>query len=516
MQRTTTSHGGTVAAGHTETARAASEVLRAGGNAFDAAVTAMFCACVAEPILASLGGGGFMTARPWDDAPLVYDFFTQTPIHKQPSEAIDFSPILADFGTARQTFHIGLGAIATPGMVRGIFQIHRELCTMPLPSLIQPAIRLANQGVRVNPFQHLIAEIVSPILFASEQALALHASPVDPHRLIQEGELHRQPELADFLDCLGREGEGLFYAGEAGQHLIADCRRQGGQLRQADLDDYRVIRRQPLSQAYRNARLLTNPLPSLGGTLVTFGLSLLESQPLPEMPLGGERHLRTLCRAMCLTQQLRNQQSGDLGRLLDPQLRQAYCRILAEGGVCRRGTTQISIADRQGNLASVTLSNGEGAGYVIPGTGIMPNNMLGEEDLNPRGFQRWPENRRLASMMAPSLLLFDDGRVVVTGSGGSNRIRSVILQVISNLVDFGLPLQQAIEQPRLHFEGDLLSLEPLHSPRVASLLEDEFPHQQRWERPSLFFGGAHTVMIDSDQGLQGAGDPRRGGVARVC
>jgi gamma-glutamyltranspeptidase/glutathione hydrolase len=152
----------------------------------------------------------------------------------------------------------------------------------------------------------------------------------------------------------------------------------------------------------------------------------------------------------------------------------------------------------------------------MPGTGIMLNNMLGEEDLNPRGFHRWPEDRRIASMMAPSLLLSDDGSAVATGSGGSNRIRSAILQVLLNLTDFGLPLEQAVNRPRIHFESGLLNLEPEQQPAVLRALGNEFPQQKLWEDHNLFFGGAHSVRRDARGRLSGVGDPRRGGVSRLA
>ncbi|OQX43440.1 MAG: Gamma-glutamyltranspeptidase, partial [Candidatus Sedimenticola endophacoides] len=116
---------GIVAAGHPVTAGAAAEVLKAGGNAFDAALAAIFASCVAEPVLASLGGGGFLMAHQYSGQTQLYDFFVQTPKRKPPLEGIDFYPILADFGTAQQEFHIGLGSIATPGVIRGLFAVHR-------------------------------------------------------------------------------------------------------------------------------------------------------------------------------------------------------------------------------------------------------------------------------------------------------------------------------------------------------------------------------------------------------
>ena len=164
---------GIVAAGHESTAEAAAEILGAGGNAFDAALAALFASCVAEPVLASLGGGGFMLAQSRGKAPILYDFFTQTPGHKSPHNEIDFYPILADFGTAQQEFHIGIGSIAVPGMIKGVSNIHQELCRLPLKEIIQPACGLAREGVRINAFQHYISDIVSPIIRSSPAALTM-------------------------------------------------------------------------------------------------------------------------------------------------------------------------------------------------------------------------------------------------------------------------------------------------------------------------------------------------------
>jgi gamma-glutamyltranspeptidase/glutathione hydrolase len=179
-----------------------------------------------------------------------------------------------------------------------------------------------------------------------------------------------------------------------------------------------------------------------------------------------------------------------------------------------RGTTHMSVADRWGNVASLTVSNGEGCGHIVPGTGIMLNNMLGEEDLNPHGFQQWQLNTRLSSMMAPALIRKNDGTIIALGSGGSNRIRSAILQVIVNLLDYDMPLYEAVQHPRLHLENDLLSLEPGFDEEVLKTLLKDYPARKRWSEQSLFFGGVHAVQIN-DGGFVGAGDARRGGEACV-
>lgn len=504
---------GVIAAGHDKTAEAATLVMEAGGNAFDAAIAALCAACVAEPVLASLGGGGFLLAKTPTGEPLLYDFFTQTPRQKRPEPDTDLYPVLVDFGDAIQEFHIGMGAIATPGAIAGLFAVHRELCRLPLGELAAPAASYARNGIELNPFQQHIATIVEPILRASEDSFAPHASPSRPSQLANAGETVRQPDLADSLEALAHEGAGLLYGGDWGERLIRDCADGGGHLGMEDLSAYRVVERPPLAGVYRGHRIFTNPPPALGGPLILFALRLLSEIELSACQRGDARHLHAIATAMKLTQQMRRDGEEGTDPKDDP-LAAELLSIMRHEAIFRRGTTQISIADREGNLASLTLSNGEGTGYVLPGTGIQLNNMLGEEDINPHGFHKWPPNRRISSMMSPTLLDLGDGNWVVTGSSGSNRIRSAILQVLCNLVDFGLPLEEAVAAPRAHYEGDLLNLEPPVSKEVLTALQGQWPRIKRWNGTSVFFGGAHSISLGPGGMLAGAGDPRRGGVVR--
>jgi gamma-glutamyltranspeptidase/glutathione hydrolase len=505
-----TTHG-TIAAGHERSAEAGISALRAGGNAFDAAVAALCAACVAEPVLASLGGGGFLLARPAGGAPVVYDFFTQTPRVRRREGDTELYPVEVDFGDARQEFHIGKGAIATPGVIAGIQAIHGELCRLPLAELLAPASRWAREGVEINGFQHRFASIIEPILRATPEAFAVHASPRGPERLARPGERVPQPDLADALEAIAAEGGSPLYQGPWGERLAADCAAGGGHLTPDDLQAYRVVRREPIARDYRAGRVYTNPPPALGGGLILFALGLLSEVELGAMRRRGAGHLHALAKAMELTQRLRREGRPEGAPGEDP-LAARLVELMRREALFRRGTTQISVADQEGNLASLTLSNGEGCGYVLPGTGIMMNNMLGEEDINPHGFNCWPANRRMSSMMSPTLLELPDGAWVVTGSSGSNRIRSAILQVLVNLADFGLPLAEAVAAPRIHFEGGLLNLEPPVGEDTLRRLAQRWPRMQLWTSQSVFYGGAHSVQLGPGGGLAGAGDQRRGGV----
>ncbi len=510
-----------VAAGHPDTAAAAAAAIGAGGNAFDGAVAALAAACVAEPVLASLGGGGFLHARPAGETPLVLDFFTQTPRSQAPTAGLDFYPVHADFGDATQEFHIGRGAMATPGAVAGLFAIHERLCRLSIADLLAPAQSLARRGVTVNAVQRGIAAIVEPILRADASTFARFASPAQPQRLAAVGEQVPWPDFATALQALADAGPALLHGGPWAEQLAADCVAGGGHLTVADLSGYRVETRPPLTLDYRDARLFLNPPPSVGGALLALTLELLSEIPLDNTAFGSPAHRLALATAMAATADVRaalapgqlpgaTERAGQRGRL--------SARVEALGLqplLFRRGTTQISIADTDGNLASLTLSNGEGAGYVLPGTGIIMNNMLGESDLAGGGFHQWPADTRVGSMMCPTLVAHAEGGWTVTGSSGSNRIRSAILQVLVNRIDLQLPLPDAVSAPRLHLEDGALSLEPPVAEGTLQALAAHWPRLQVWRAQNVFFGGAHSVGIDAAGNLHGAGDPRRGGVVRL-
>jgi gamma-glutamyltranspeptidase/glutathione hydrolase len=513
-----------VACGHPATANAAAAVLLEGGNAFDAALAAMCAACVAEPVLASLGGGGFLLARPAGggrrDGGIVYDFFPQTPGRRLPPEQTSFPAVLADFGAVRQEFHIGMGAVATPGAVRGLFEAHRDLGYMPLRRIVEPACEIARAGIRIDALQAYMFRVIAPIFRSTADSLATFGSKSDPSRLVGEGELLTMPDFADFLEILAIEGDGLFYRGEIAERIVELCRAHGGHLVASDLENYRVERRQPLAiEAFGNT-LYLNPPPSCGGILIAFALKLLEGSHPAASGFGSTASLTCLIQAMDLTNRARLQQAihdrepDRLAHLLlDPRLIAAYRQEVMDQPLAARGTTHISVLDADGNAAGLSFSNGEGCGHLIPGTGIMLNNVLGEEDINPHGLQRWPCDRRLSSMLAPTVAIDGQGAITVLGSGGSNRLRTAILQVLLNLIVFEMPLEAAVAMPRVHFENGKLSIEPGFPDKVVETAARRIADVDRWDDQNMFFGGVHCARRDSKGNLSGAGDRRRGGCA---
>jgi gamma-glutamyltranspeptidase/glutathione hydrolase len=181
-------------------------------------------------------------------------------------------------------------------------------------------------------------------------------------------------------------------------------------------------------------------------------------------------------------------------------------------------TTHISTLDSGGNAASLTLSYGEGNGYAIGDTGVLMNNLLGEADLFPQGFHRFTAGERLKTMMAPTIMQAPSGVVTVLGSGGSNRIRTVIPQVISALVDDGNDPRAAVDRARIHYEDGVLSAEAylMDNPETVLSSAASLAGESRWfEARSLFFGGVHLTRRNGSGKLEGVGDPRRGGVVRA-
>ena len=496
---------GAVAAGHPKTAEAAMRMYELGGNAFDAVLAALAAACVVEPVLTSLGGGGFLLARRPEEEPVLFDFFVQTPRQRRPLAECEFYPVIADFGTAQQEFHIGAGAIATPGTIRGLVESHRILGSLPLREIIEPAIEYASSGVEVNSLQAYIFSIVAPIYRATPAAEALYGGEA----LKGEGSVFHQPALAETLAWIAEEGDAPFYQGEPARRLVEHCSAHGGHLELEDLQNYRLIRRVPLRHRYRGYRVDTNPGPSSGGTLINFALSALDHHDMAAAGFGSPDHMQTLANVMAHTNLARKDGLlGDAER--HRQLLDAYLDAVKGHPVNNRGTTHISTIDSKGNSASLTLSNGEGSGQLLPDTGIMLNNMLGEEDLNPDGFNRWPCNVRVSSMMAPTLAE-DQRHLIAIGSGGSNRLRTAILQTLSNMIDFGMSPEQAVNAPRIHFEHEGLDIEPGLPTAAVEALKVRFPNLRIWKSHNLFFGGTHTVCWDG-RVFTGAGDPRRGGV----
>lgn len=487
-------------------------MLDGGGSAVDAALAAMCAATVAEPVLCSVGGGGFLLYRASSGERVLFDFFVHTPKVRAPEATIEFNAVHADFGTTLQEFHIGRGSMATPGFVDGLFHIHERLGRLPMTEIVKPAVEAATAGVVISDFQGRLFEIVRPIYLSTPEAQALFGRE-NGTRLIEAGEVFRNPDLGGFFVELAHQGPGFFYEGELARQ-VSDACRECGHLRRADFLDYRTVEREPLLIDFRGFEIATNPPPSLGGLLAAVSLATLRD--IENLDASD------VINAFQVTEQFRRTDLPTAARgerILTQReiegLLQDHTEALSGTPQNPRGTTHISVIDEEGNACAVTLSNGEGAGYIVPGTGIMMNNMLGEEDLMPDGFHQWPTDRRMGSMMMPSILSAPEtGQVMALGSGGSNRIRTAMVQVLLKAMTTDASADHLVDAPRCHWENGKLDLEPGFPDPSQSLL-DAPTSLTWWPEKSPFFGGVHMVSRDHSGHVDGAGDPRRAGVFKA-
>lgn len=529
---------GVIAAGHLESAKAGKVVLESGGNAVDAAIATALAACVAEPVLTSLAAGGFMLIHDAESSKqTLLDFFVAMPGEKlNPKQQLaGLVPTPVDFGETVQMFHGGHASVGVPGFVAGLFAAHERFGQLPMTELVAPAKALARQGVKQNEQQEFLLKILSGILELSPDSRKLFFTNGQP---LKRGSVFKHPDIVATLDELARRGAASFYRGELAKQIVSEVSQGGGYLTADDLAHYQVAVREPVRCHYRDSLILTNPPPSSGGPLIAHTMHLLAGFDLPRMAYHRYNHLRHLVEALITTNEVRQDRYDEnihdedvLERLLSTEALSADHRNLGnrlgppgpsrtETGLppSRQGrtgnTTHLSVIDSDGNAVSMTSSNGANSGIAVPGTGILLNNILGEEDLNPQGFHQHPVGRRIPSMMSPSLVMTGGQPRLAVGSAGSNRIRSAIVQVISAVIDFGLEIKPAVEEPRLHVEAGTVELEGGIDSRVAKELSAAGYQINLWKGRNLFFGGAQAVSRDPDTGkLAGAGDSRRGGVA---
>jgi gamma-glutamyltranspeptidase/glutathione hydrolase len=488
---------GVVAAGHPLTAQAGARVLREGGNAVDAAVGAMLTSFVAEALL---------------------DFFVAAPARPRDGSAAELRAIDVSFGDAVQVFHIGPASCGVYGTPAGVCEAIARWGTAPLGELAASPARLAREGVALNAGQAYVAEILAQLLVSSEECAALWAPA---GHVLREGEVLRNPELGESLERLGREGAEPYYRGDIAAAVSDWLQDRGGSVTRAALAGYRAQLREPVRMGYRDRVLLTNPPPSAGGILLAYSLALLDRRPGP--PELGE-----IVESMAAAQAERTPEFveglaevGFLERFLRERLDSSgrLGSTASHAAADRRGgsdaagqlgaTTHISVLDGEGRACSVTATNGEGSGVVVPGTGIHVNNIMGEQDLNPLGFHRHPAGRRMPSMMAPSVVTRAGEVELVLGSAGSNRIRSALLQTIVGVVDHGLSAAGAVSAPRVHLEEGVVYAEPGIDLRPLAAAGREVVS---FHALNLFFGGVQAVQRREGR-LFGTGDPRRGGVA---
>lgn len=516
---------GCVAAGHKLTAQAGADILRAGGNAVDAAIAALCMSFIAEPVLTGAGGGGFLLLREPDGTAVLFDGFARMPKCRiETLDQPDFRAIPVDFGDTVQTFHIGRASIGTPTLMALLFEAHRSHGCIPLKEVIAPATAAACEGVRLNTLQASFIHLLEPILTSETACHRLHAPKGS---LLKEGELFKNVDLANLLELLVISGVDEMYHGDVAQ-CITDVCYPGGLLSKHDLEQVEVIRRKPLSISALGGQMLTNPPPSSGGCLIGFSLMLLDRlvkfgrhEPL-NILLAECLHAASRVRSADFDKQV-HEAGIEQQFLSESNINHSFNNITqhidykkeyacSESGNRHGSTTHISVLDKDGRAVSMTTSNGEGSGIVAPGTGIHLNNMLGEEDINPLGFHRLSAGETLSSMMAPSIFVRNGLPAMILGSGGSNRLRGAILQVLCRYMLQSMDIETAVRFPRLHNEGKMLDNEPgCLNPDEEHTLSELGWNIRHWQQPSVYFGGVHAIALNAKGQIQAAGDPRRGG-----
>lgn len=505
---------GAVAAGSPLAARAGAEALAAGGTATDAVIAASLVAAVSECVLTGPGAGGFLLVRPPGGPATLLDFFVAVPGLGPTGRRLDpsdLTPFTVPFGTAEQVFHIGAASVAVPGMLAGLDHAARRFGRLPLADLAAPAARLAREGTVVSAEAAFLHRILAGMLRHTPASAAQYTPSGRP---TPAGGVLRFPELADTLERFGREGARTLYDGVIGEALVRHLEATGGLVTRDDLATYAVVEREPLEVTFRGVTVLTNPPPSSGGALIAAALGHLDAHPVPTDATGfymGLAHAGAAANAM-------RGPSFTAGLSDEGFLERFWAALRAAEGddaaPSRKptGTTHVSAMDAEGGMASLSSSNGSGSGVVVPGTGILLNNMLGESDLNPGGFGALPPGMRMTSMMAPTLLLRGDTPMAALGSAGSNRLRSAILTVVAGMVDSGAGPASAVRRPRVHHEGGGLDVEAGVPAAAIEALDTDGFDLRLWTEENLYFGGVSAVAVTTG-GLEAAGDPRRGGGA---
>jgi gamma-glutamyltranspeptidase/glutathione hydrolase len=455
-----------VAAGHPATAEAGIEILAEGGSAADAAVAASLASCVAETVMTGLLGGAH--AIYWDessDRAQNLDCFVAMPGLDADRVSADLVHLQVPFGEELVHYAIGPASCAVPGLPAGLGELWRAHGRLPWPRLVEPALRLARGGVDFPPAHAACLAMLAPVMTMNEGARIY--SPGGS--LLQAGGRLHQPGLAVALEALANEGAESVYRGTIGEALMTLSEERGGLLTRADLEAYVAAWVEPVS------------LDCLDGTVLTRGgLS------------GVPETVRVLPRVGGL---------DETDRVL------ALVDAFGRAGPDTIGdTTNVAVADADGNLCVLTSSLGLGSGDFLPDMDLHLNSMLGETDLIRGPLE---PGQRMDSMMAPTLYVDGAGRAALAaGAAGGTRLRTALLGVVAGVLDEGLTPQAAVDRPRFHPGPETINAEPGVDEDALDELERRGLRVRRWPARHHYFGG---VSLVSTRGA--AADPRRSGAA---
>lgn len=493
------------------------EVGLSGGNAVDALVAGAFSLIVSNPLMCSIAGGGFVTVRTPDGHVETIDFFDCMPGKGLPEDYIStkasYELAYVDFGFDVNIVK-GHATIGVPGTVKGIELLLNRHGSMPMKEVLKPAIKRAKEGVYAND------TIAGWLACSSEKVqwhtpYSKHVLSTDEGEIIPAGYLFKQPDLAQTLESIAEYGSDVIYKGDIAQLIAKEMSENGGLITLEDLAAYEAVIREPLHYKYGHKDLFTNPPPSVGGASLVAMLKLLSNYDLAS--ISTPRRIAIMGNVMRLALHDRFTKYNDPATnaetaktlLGDDYINECLTKLQSSAN-----TTHISAVDADGLAVSLTMSMGYGSGVAIPGTGIFCDNTLGEIELNPKGFLKANPGTRLISGMTPSVIIDKElDSVMALGTPGATRIPSCLLQVIINMNDFDMSLEDALKAPRIHAEGTKFNVEPYLEPDPSLLKPDV--ELVKFDKPSMYFGGAQCARIERGENPEAAADPRRTGRGQV-
>lgn len=461
---------------------AGNEMLAIGGNAVDAAVAALLTLTVVEPMMVGIAGGGISHLRLADGRHVVIDALSVAGQGARPGMFTPVSDSLPDYmETAGRRNTVGASAVAVPGNLRGWCVMQAKYGRLPLADVIEPAIRAAARGFVVSPyFNGALHEHAGDLLADPEIArLMMPGGAPAP-----AGSRMVMGDYAESLRLIAAQGDAALHGGDLGRALADHVAAGGGHVTLADLAAYRAVERDAIFGSYRGHAIVGPPPPASSGVHVVQMLNMLESHDIRGMGFGSAGSLHLLAEVIRLAFQDRRAASGDPDFVDVPVARYTskdYARDcltrLRQAGppgppaVESRDTTHLTVADRDGNIVSATHTiNGLfGARFMVPGTGIIPNNYMCNYDPHPGLALSILPGKRVPTSMAPMMVLRDDRPLYALGLPGGVRIFPSAMQAIVNLIDHGMTLQQAVEAPRIWTEGGHVELEPAYAPMADAL-----------------------------------------------
>jgi len=498
-------------------AQVGAQVLQSGGNAVDAAVAVAFALAVTHPSAGNLGGGGFLLLRFADGRATFIDFREMAPLAASRDMYVG-----ADGQLTRDSL-IGWRAAAVPGTVRGLELAHRKYGSKPWGELLQPAIRLAAEGVTLSyaEARSLCGARARLAQFEESRRIFLNGGAC-----YEPGQVLRQPDLARTLERIARHGARDFYEGETAQILADEMRKHGGLVTLEDLRGYTAVERTPLRGSYRGYTILTAPLPSSGGIGLLQMLGMLDGTGYEKAGAGSAASLHWLAEVMRRYFADRAEYLGDadfssvpVRGLLDAgyiasrraSIRPDRATPSTELGAGRpvrepEETTHFNVIDAEGNAAALTytINNSYGNAVTVPRLGFLLNNEMDDFAVQPGkpnmfGLIQGEANaiaprKRPLSAMTPTIVEKDGRLVMALGAPGGPRIISGVLQVLVHVIDFGMDIQQAVDQPRIHHQWmpDRLYHEPGFSPDTLDLLRRR-GHELE---PIYAVGSVEAIMVE--------------------